>query len=127
MANLFYIAVNHVMDLSGNKCDILEIPKAHTPGPFIIGGFQIHFACFCFWMTITIMIDSSIKHNHKFGFILQSSHVIEKRSKHSTDNQGKVGGDLQQNTHWKSGGCWVLLKALPSKRRYCTYRLQGCK
>ena len=30
---------------------------------------SIHFACFCFWMT------------RKFGFKLQSSHVIDKRYK----------------------------------------------
>ena len=40
---------------------------------------SIHFACFCFWMTVTIMIDGSVKRNRKFGFKLQSSHVIEKR------------------------------------------------
>ena len=28
---------------------------------------SIHFACFCFWMTVTIMIDGSVKHNRKFG------------------------------------------------------------
>ena len=28
---------------------------------------SIHFACFCFWMTVTIMIDGSVKRNHKFG------------------------------------------------------------
>ena len=39
---------------------------------------SIHFACFCFWMTVTIMIDGSIKSNYKFDFKLQSSHVIEK-------------------------------------------------
>ena len=39
---------------------------------------SIHFACFCFWMTIMITIDGSIKCNCKFGFKLQSSHVIEK-------------------------------------------------
>ena len=38
----------------------------------------IHFACFYFWMTVTIMIDGSVKRNRKFGFKLQSSHVIEK-------------------------------------------------
>ena len=40
---------------------------------------SIHFACFCFWMTVTTMIDGSVKRNRKFGFELQSSHVIEKR------------------------------------------------
>ena len=30
-------------------------------------------------MTVTIMIDGSIKRNRKFSFKLQSSHVIEKR------------------------------------------------
>ena len=40
---------------------------------------SIHFACFCFWMTVTIMIDGSVKRNRKSGFKLQSSHVIEKR------------------------------------------------
>ena len=39
----------------------------------------IHFACFCFWMSFTIMIDDSVKYNRKFGFILQSLHVIEKQ------------------------------------------------
>ena len=33
----------------------------------------------------------------------------------STDNQGKVGGDLQQNTCRNSGGCRVLLKVLPEQ------------
>ena len=42
---------------------------------------SIHFTCFCFWMTVTIIIDSSVKCNRKFGFKLQSSHVIEKRYK----------------------------------------------
>ena len=37
-----------------------------------------HFACFCFWMTFTIMIDGSVKCNRKFGFKLHSSHVIQK-------------------------------------------------
>ena len=40
---------------------------------------SIHFAYFCFWMTVKIMIDGSVKRNRKFGFKLQSSHVIEKR------------------------------------------------
>ena len=43
----------------------------------------IHSACFCFEMTITIMIDSSIKINGKpnrmLGFKLQSLDVIERR------------------------------------------------
>ena len=30
-------------------------------------------------MTVTIMIDGSVKRNRKFGFKFQSSHVIEKR------------------------------------------------
>ena len=30
-------------------------------------------------MTVTIMIDGSVKRNRKFGLKLQSSHVIEKR------------------------------------------------
>ena len=29
-------------------------------------------------MAVTIMIDGSVKRNRKFGFKLQSSHVIEK-------------------------------------------------
>ena len=37
---------------------------------FVIGGF------FFFWMPVTIMVDRSIKRSRKFGFILQSSHVI---------------------------------------------------
>ena len=32
---------------------------------FVVGGFRIHFACFCFWMTFTIMIDGSLKRNRK--------------------------------------------------------------
>ena len=32
-------------------------------------------------MTVTIMIDGSVKRNRKFGLKLQSSHVIEKRYK----------------------------------------------
>ena len=31
----------------------------------------IHFASFCFWMTIAIMIDGRVKRNCKFGFKLQ--------------------------------------------------------
>ena len=42
---------------------------------------SIHFACFCFWMTVTIMIDGTIKRYRKFGFELQSPRVIEKRYK----------------------------------------------
>ena len=30
-------------------------------------------------MTVTIIIDGSVKRNRKFGLKLQSSHVIEKR------------------------------------------------
>ena len=46
---------------------------------------SIHFASFCFWMTVTTMIDGSVKHNNcKFGFKLQSSHVIEKHYNIST-------------------------------------------
>ena len=37
------------------------------------------FACFCFWMAVTIMTDGSVKRNRKFGLKLQSSPVIEKR------------------------------------------------
>ena len=41
---------------------------------------SIHFLCFCFWMSVTIMIHGSVKRNCKFGFILQSTlHVNEKR------------------------------------------------
>ena len=29
---------------------------------------SIHFACFCFWISVTIMIDGSVKRNRKFGF-----------------------------------------------------------
>ena len=28
---------------------------------------SIHLLCFCFWMTVTIMIDGCVKRNHKFG------------------------------------------------------------
>ena len=38
----------------------------------------IHFVCFCFWMSVTIIIDGSIKHNRNFAFELQSLHAIEK-------------------------------------------------
>ena len=38
-----------------------------------------HSACFCFKMTVTIMIDDSIKPNRMLGFELQRSHVIERR------------------------------------------------
>ena len=50
-----------------------------------------------------------------------SDHPIP--SKHSTENQGKVGGDLQQNTRRNSGGCLVLLKALDIHNYYecCFY------
>ena len=36
-------------------------------------------------MTVTIMIDGSVKRNRKFGFKLYSSHVIEKR--YNTDEE----------------------------------------
>ena len=41
---------------------------------------SIHFACFCFWITVMIMNDGSVKCNNycKFGFKLRSLHVIEK-------------------------------------------------
>ena len=35
-------------------------------------------------MTVTIMIDGSVKRNRKFGLKLQSSHVIEKRFNQSS-------------------------------------------
>ena len=38
--------------------------------------------------------------------------VEDHSSKRSTDNQGKVGGDLQQNTRRNSSRCQVFLKAL---------------
>ena len=50
---------------------------------FVIGGFRSILLVCCFWMTVTIMIDGSVKRNRKFGFKLQSSHVIEKRYKSS--------------------------------------------
>ena len=31
MQNVFYAAVNHVADLSGNRCNILEGSKGHVP------------------------------------------------------------------------------------------------
>ena len=39
---------------------------------------SIHFACFCFEMSATIMINSNVECNSKFGFKLQGSHDIEK-------------------------------------------------
>ena len=39
---------------------------------------SIHSVCFCFKMTVRIMIDGSIKPNRMSGFELQSSHVIER-------------------------------------------------
>ena len=56
----------------------------------------IHFTCFYFWMTVTIMIDGSVKSNRKFGFKLQSSHVIEKRYKVETST--KLCEKLETNT-----------------------------
>ena len=41
---------------------------------------SIHSVCFCFKMTVTIMIDGSIKSNRMLGFELLSSHFIERRS-----------------------------------------------
>ena len=35
MQNLFYAAVNHVADLSGNKCDISERSTGHAPGSLL--------------------------------------------------------------------------------------------
>ena len=57
---------------------------------------SIHFACFYFWMTVTIMIDGSVKRNRKFGFKLQSSHVIEKHYKVETST--KLCEKLEINT-----------------------------
>ena len=42
---------------------------------FVIGGFRSICRCFCFWMTVTIMIDGSVNRNRKFGLKFQSSHV----------------------------------------------------
>ena len=39
---------------------------------------SIHSVSFCFKMTITILIDGSIKPNRMLGFELQSLHVIER-------------------------------------------------
>ena len=47
----------------------------------MIDGFRSIFACFCVWMTVTIMTDGSIKRTRKFGFKLESSRVIEKHYK----------------------------------------------
>ena len=37
----------------------------HAPGSWL-ADFD-PFACFCFWMTVTIMIDGSVKRNRKFA------------------------------------------------------------
>ena len=42
---------------------------------------SIHSACFCFKITVTIIIDGSIKPNRMLGFDHQSLHVIERCSK----------------------------------------------
>ena len=65
MQNSFYTVVNHVADLSGNKCNISARSTGHAP----VRNWQIliHFACFCFWMTVTITIEGSVKCNRKFG------------------------------------------------------------
>ena len=43
------------------------------------GGFRSLLLVSTFWMTVMIMIDGSVKRNRKFGFKLQSPHVIEDR------------------------------------------------
>ena len=40
----------------------------------------LHSVCFCFKMTVMIMIDGSLKPNRILGFELQSWHSIERRS-----------------------------------------------
>ena len=83
MQNSFYAAVNHVVDLSGNKCNI----SARSTGHALVRDWQIsiHFACFCFWKTVTIMIEGSVKRNRKFDIKFQSLHVIEKPISHCCD------------------------------------------
>ena len=34
---------------------------------------SIHFACFCFWMTVTIMIDDSVKRNNIVSLALRET------------------------------------------------------
>ena len=73
MQNSFYAAINHVADLSGNKCDILERSTGHTPGSLLAD-----FNPFCLFLLLDDRydkIDGTVKHNCKFGFSL---HVIEK-------------------------------------------------
>ena len=41
---------------------------------------SIHFVCFCTFMSVTIMIDSGTKLNHKFVILSQISHVSHKDS-----------------------------------------------
>ena len=42
---------------------------------------SIHSVCFCVKMSVTMMIDGSIKRNRKFCVELQSLNVIDKRYK----------------------------------------------
>lgn len=41
---------------------------------------SIHFVCFCTFMSVTLMIDSGTKLNHKFVILSQISHVSHKYS-----------------------------------------------
>ena len=53
MQNLFYAAVNHVMDLSETKCDISEISKGHAPGWGLVD-----FDPFCLFLPFDVHSDN---------------------------------------------------------------------
>ena len=84
--NAFYTTANHVMDLSGNKCNMGRVQKVI----FLCFNWRIfiHFACFCFSMSITIMSDGSTKHKNycKFGLNLRDQVYTEKRYKTGNKN-----------------------------------------
>ena len=53
MQNLFYTDINHVMDLSGNKCDISKMSKGHAPGSPLAD-----FNPFCLFMLLDVPCDN---------------------------------------------------------------------
>ena len=72
MQNACYAAVSHVVDLSGNKCDISEGSKSRIPE--LIGGFgSILFVCIfrclskvivlCFFLSQTLYSLSASLHS----------------------------------------------------------------
>ena len=53
MQNAVYAAVNHVVDLSGNKCDISEDSKGHSPELWLAD-----FHPFCLFLLLDVHCDN---------------------------------------------------------------------